>query len=142
MPDRLVIVVPYSEEQATRSRIMGLATSGWEQHVQLVGGPDRRGPGDSARIESKRILEIVDKFDADVLIVTKEICCDSRTIQARQKIDLRRPPIWLLRDQLITRELRSGDCTGVRSLRNVWHIGTPKRTTPTTGCVNSARHIG
>jgi hypothetical protein len=107
MPDRLVIVVPYSEEQATRSRIMGLATSGWEQHVQLVGGPDRRGPGDSARIESKRILEIVDKFDADVLIVTKEICCDSRTIQARQKIDLRRPPIWLLRDQLITRELRS-----------------------------------
>jgi hypothetical protein len=105
MPDRLVIVVPYSEEQATRTRIAELAALGWEQSIHLVGGPDRRGAGDSARIESRRILDIADRFEADSLIVAKEICCDNRTIQARHDLDLHRPAVGLLRNKFIKREL-------------------------------------
>jgi hypothetical protein len=108
MPDRLVIVVPYSEEQATRSRIAELAVFGWEQHLRLVGGTVRRGGGYDARVASARkILEVVDEFDANSLIVAKEVICDSSTIEERDSLDYRPLHLRILRDRQIPRELLS-----------------------------------
>lgn len=118
MPDRLVIVVPYSEEHATRNRIVDLAARGWEDSIRLVGGPNQRGRGDSARAESRRILDIVDNFDADSLIVAKEICCDTKSIQGRFGLDLRRPSVGLLRERILKQELQRMELSWRRILQN------------------------
>ncbi len=100
MEGRLLIVVPEAEEPATREVISELAVIGWEKTIHLTGGPVKRGMGDTARAESQRIIRLADNFEADCLIVTKEICCEKRMLEGRQDLDLRRPAVGHLRKKL------------------------------------------
>jgi hypothetical protein len=111
MVERLLIIVPESEQKATRDVLTELAVSGWEQTIYLEGGPTRRGPGQAARLEAVRILRLADDFKADSLIVTKEICCDQKVLEGRHDLDVRRPAVGLLRRRILKDEL---DLRGLR----------------------------
>jgi len=108
MADRLVIVVPDAEVQATRDRIAELAIFGWEQHLRLAGGPVRRGGGYAARVASaSKILDIVAEFGASSLIIAKEVICENKIIERRPNLYFRSLHLRVLRDRIIPRELIS-----------------------------------
>src|SRR5438552_12027195 len=111
MVERLLIVVPESEQKATHDVLAELATSGWEQTIYLTGGPSRRGDGPTALLEAERILQLADSIGAGSLIVTKEICVDQKILNKRQDLDVRRPAVGLLRRKLVKDEL---DLRGLR----------------------------
>jgi hypothetical protein len=138
MPDRLVIVVPYPEESATRKRIVGLAVLGWENSVRLVGGPTQRGGGNDARTAlSRKILQIADEFKAESLIVAKEISWNGSMMQARQSLDIRRAPVGHIRNTLVPREREArGDYIGVEGLKTASVFGARRKATSVIGSIN------
>jgi len=104
---RLIIVVPESEEEATREVLSDLAVAKWEQSIHLSSGPTRRGQGQTARLEAKRILRLADDLEADCLLIAKEVCCDQRILDARHDLDIRRPAMGLLRKKRLKEELEA-----------------------------------
>ena len=76
--ERLLIIVPKSEEKNTRALLEKLAVSEWEEFIRLVAGSAQRIPGQTARQEAERFLVIAEEFQAYQLIVTKEVFCDKK----------------------------------------------------------------
>jgi hypothetical protein len=105
MVERLLVIVPGEERKLTSDLLVELAVTGWEQVIHLADGPARRGVGQTARLESHRILRLADDFGAGSVIITKEICCDQRVLESRQDLDIRRPSVGLLRRKVLKDEL-------------------------------------
>ncbi|MEQ1866880.1 MAG: hypothetical protein ABL996_19755 [Micropepsaceae bacterium] len=118
MPDRLLVVVPEPEVRPTRKLIDELAVLGWDKFVRLEGGPIRRAPGDFARRQSEKILLMAEEFDAQSIIVTKEICCDSKVLGSGNDLDVRRPTVGLLRRKIMKTELENRDLRWRKILEN------------------------
>lgn len=116
--ERLVIVVPESEEKITRDLLNKLAVSEWEESIRLVGGKSRQEKGKTARQEAEYLLRCAADFEAERLIVTKEVFCDRKLLRNREELQFHEVSVGHLRRNIVKDELNARGLCWRRNLED------------------------